>query len=196
MSAEKLVQWMRTRLSDPAAVAQKHAQTEAEKVRQEMAELKAEMQRERQEWIAEQKRVADERESIDKANEFIDRATSLQETHPLSAALLRKYGPRGLVAWANQFVAPLLPEGYTLDVLHDHVEQLLEETQLSGGDGRQHASTGNGQGHPPKSGAGQPVTTLSNALGGERRTVTEAVPLHKLPLEDRVALLKDRLSRE
>jgi hypothetical protein len=193
MSAEKLVQWMRTRLSDPAAVAQKHAQTEAEKVRQEMAELKEQIRREREEWQAEQKRIAQERESVDRANEFIERANSLADTHPLSAALLRKYGPRGLVAWANQFVAPLLPEGYSLDVLHDHVEQLLEETQLSG-DGRAQAAPANGQ--ATKSGAGQPITTLSNALAGERRTVVEEVPLHNLPLEERVTRLKDRLSRE
>jgi hypothetical protein len=100
-----------------------------------------------------------------------------------------------MVAYANQFVAPLLREDYDVEELHDHVEQLLFETQLSSAPAAptpaQPASTPSA-----KNGAGQPVTTLGNAVAAERGTVREDIPLHKMSLDDRAEFLKAKYQRE
>jgi hypothetical protein len=195
MSVEKLVQYMRQRLTDPNAIAQRQVKTEADQLREEMRKQREEFEAwKRQTEEAEQQRVA-QYQSQQKAHSFLQRTHASSETHPLSAAFLAKFGPQGMVAYANQFVAPLLREDYDVEELHDHVEQLLFETQLSSAPAAptpaQPASTPSA-----KNGAGQPVTTLGNAVAAERGTVREDIPLHKMSLDDRAEFLKAKYQRE
>lgn len=194
MSSERLVQYMRQRLTDPAAIAKQQAKTEADLLREEMKRQHEEFAAwKRQTEEKEQERVA-QFHAERKAHNFLQRAHGSQETHPLSAQMLAKFGPQGLIAYANQFVAPLLPADYDVEQLHDHVEQLLFETQL----GSPAASPQVQPATPPsaKNGAGQPVTTLGNAVAAERASVREEVPLHKMPLDERAEYLKAKYLRE
>lgn len=194
LSSTDLVQYMRQRLSDPGAIAQQKVKTETDQLRKELEEVRAEMKRRDDEFAKQQEHARAQYEAQQRAHEFIQQASASAD-HPLTGAFLKRHGPQGLVAWANQFVAPLLPESYNLSELHDHVEQLLEEIQL-GGESPAPASPANGTSQPSKSGAAKPITTLSNTLAGERSTVQEAIPLHKLPLDKRVELIKARYERE
>lgn len=194
LSAEKLVQWMRTRLSDPAAVAKQHAKSEADKLREEIAELRKSWETEREERKAERERQQQEQSGIQKAMSFLDKAKTSTSSHPLTAQLVSRHGEKGLIAFANQFVAPLLPKEYSVEQLHDHVEQLLDEVQV-GGPGPTGNST-NGTSHSTKHGAAQPVTTLSNGIASERVSVTEETPLHRLPRRQRIQRLKETLGSD
>jgi hypothetical protein len=194
MSSEKLVQYMRQRLTDPAAIAKQQAKTEADQLREEMRRQREEFEAwKRSTEEKEQERVA-QYHAERKAHEFLQRSHASKESHPLTAQMLAKFGPQGLVAYANQFVAPLLPADYDIEQLHDHVEQLLFETQL----GSPAASPQVQPANPPsaKNGAGQPVTTLGNAVAAERASVREEIPLHKMPLDERAEYLKAKLMRE
>lgn len=196
MSPEKLVQWMRTRMTDPAAVAQRHAKTEAEKIREELAaERKAREELERRlserdeqtqaQWSAQQKTQA-----------FLARAADQAADFPLSAAMLERHGAQGFVGWANKFVVPLLREDYTPEELHDYTEQLLTELQVGGPAPAAPATAAQGTSPPAKkNGAPEPSPTLSNALTSERISVAEEVPLHRLPKAERQRRLKDKLDR-
>ncbi len=194
MTPDKLIAWMRQRLSDPQAVAQRQVKTEADALREEMRKQREEFADYIRKQEEAQQSARAQYQAQQKAHQFVQAAHSSAETHPLTAQLLAKYGPQGVVAYANQFVAPLLPESYDVSELHDHMEQLLLETQFSG----QAARHSEPPAKPPAStnGAGQPVTTLSNSIAGERSTVQEAIPLHKLPLDKRAELLKEKYSRE
>lgn len=194
MSAEKLVQWMKTRLSDPNAVAQRHAKTEADRVREELAQLRREAQEERERLAQERREAEATRAGMERAYGFIDRAKGSTESHPLTASMLARHGDRGLIAFANHFVAPMLREDYSLEELHDHLEQFLDELQVASGGSPGPASPASGASHPPKNGAAiQPSTTLSNSIASERGSVTEATPLHMVPRRDRIARLKAKL---
>jgi hypothetical protein len=194
MSAEKLVQWMRTRISDPAAVARQQTKTEADKIREEMkrerdafakeiADLREQRETERQQLAAQQKAV-----------DFLGRARSSNKSHPLTANFVGRHGENGLINFANQFVAPLLRPDYSLDELHDHIEQLLDEVQLNAAQEARAAGTPEQAASlSPKTGEEQPSTTLSNRLVAQRGSVEEAVPLARLPRSERVSRLKARL---
>ena len=197
MTAEKLVAWMRTRLTDPAAVAERHARTEADKIREELAaERKA-----REDLEA---RLRDEQEASRSTSEaqqraaaFIERAAHAKADYPLSASLLERHGPHGLINFCGKFIVPLLREDYTLDELHDHTEQFLDEVQLAGG--RITAGPEASPANPAstKKGAAKPSsTTLSNAVASQRASVEEEIPLHKLPKKDRIARLRAKLASE
>ena len=196
MSVEKLAQWMRTKLTDPSAVAQRQAQTVEEKLRAEI-EAEREARKKLEERISEDSRkAAEERERVEAAQNFVSMATAKSAEAPFTAKFLQRHGAQGLVAFANQFVVPLLPESYTVDELHDYTEQLIEEFQFGSGESPQREAPANGTSLPSKSGADQPVTTLSSAIPAERSMVTEAVPLHKMSLDERARFLKDKYSRE
>lgn len=191
MTAEKLVAWMRQRLTDPAAVAKHQAKSEADKVREEMAALRKQLDDER---AKAQEQLAQERAQIaavQRAATFVQNVNA-SEKHPLSAAFLKKHGEKGLIAFANHFVTPLLPEHYELSDLHDHLEQFLDEVQAP----RDIPATGASQTSTKQSGAEKPITTLGNAIASARSTVVEEVPLSKLSRDERARRLKDRLARE
>ncbi len=198
MTPEKLVQWMRTRLTDPAAVARAQTKTEADKLREELKtrdeKAAAEIAKLREEIASKEQNHA----LAVKTQTFLGDARSKTETHPRTAKLQAKFKDEGLIAFANQFIAPLLPQGYSPEDLHAHVEQFLDELDAFGGSPATLAAVpASGAGRPPtKNGAGQPATTLSNALTSGRDTLVEETPLHKLAPEERIARLKAKLDRE
>lgn len=191
MSAEKLVSWMRTKLSDPAAVATRQAKTEADKIREEMRALQKRLDDEAEQRRTERAQYEAQQEGMHKALSFIDRSKRSTDSHPLTAALHAKHGDKGLVDFANQFVAPMLSESYSVEELHDHVEELLERVQVAG-----LGTPEAGKSHHTKNGADQPPTTLSSRATQERASVTEALPLHRMAKRDRHQLLRDKYRRE
>jgi len=194
MSAEKLVQWMRTRLTDPNAVAAQKTQTVEQKLLAEIARMKKEFSDQIAEITGTRHAEREEQSRIEAARTFIAQASEAG-AHPRTAAMLAKHGPQGFLAWVNHAVVPMLHEGYTLEELHDHVEQYLDEVHTD--PAAKASAPANGASQPPtKSGAVQPVTTLGNAVTTERMTVTEDIPLHKLSLTERVDRLKAKLDRE
>jgi hypothetical protein len=197
MSAEKLVAWMRTRLSDPAAVAAKQAQTVEEKLLAEIAKERAERQKLEERIEAERRQAELSRTQEQKTTQFRQQAVARADTHPHTARLRETYGDDGLIAFANQFVAPMLREDYSLDELHDNTEQLLDEIGAIFRATRAAApNPAGGTSHPPaKNGAGQPAT-LSNALTSGRESLVEEVPLHKLSRQERMRRLRTQLERE
>ena len=200
MSAEKLVQWMRTRLTDPAAVAQRQTQTLEEKFQAELAKERAARE-------ALEKKLADQQESARAQHEgqqramgFVQMTQAKAADYPLTAGLLKRHGPVGLINFANEFVAPRLREQYTLDELHDNLEQLLDDIQVASGAQqapRAPETPVNGTSHPAKkNGAAEPSVTLSNALTSERVSVAEEIPLSRLPRKERTKRLREKLERE
>lgn len=193
MSPEDVIGYLRKRLTDPAAVAKQQAKSEADKLREEMAALKKEMaEREAKEREAQEAAKA-QREAEQRAATFIDTVAGEAASFPRSAAFLKRHGKASLVGFANKFIVPLLPDpdNYELSDLHVHMEQFLDEIQLTD------ATAANGTSHTPpkKNGAEKPVTTLSNAIASERATAVEDVPLHKLSLSERERRLKEKLAR-
>ncbi len=193
LSAEDIATSLRSRLTDPAAVAQHQAKTEAERIRDQIREeLRAEM---RQEFDAERTKTREEREALQRAAHFEHIARERAESHPMTARLLKKHGMEAVARFANEQVLQYLPENYSLEHLHDVMEQYLD--WLHGGDSPGSDSPAPGTSHPPKkNGADKPVTTLSNSLAAERSTLTEETPLHQLPLSERTRRLKAKLERE
>lgn len=196
-SAEKMINYWRKRMTDPQAVAaaqtahaEKRMLEEIEKVRQENAKL-------REEILAKEEAAKAEREGVHRATQFVHQASSLTDSHPLTADFLAENGPQVLIAFANEYIAPSLPESYGLDQLHDRLEQFLDRV---GRRPRQLAAMtppANGTSQPPKkNGAEKPVTTLSNAATAERGQVTEEIPLSRMPLEERERRLREKLERE
>jgi hypothetical protein len=194
MSVEKLVQWMRTRLSDPAAVAQRHAKTEADKLREEIAAVKKAHEESIASLKAEREQERAQTAGQNKAATFIGAAKEKASSHPCTAALVKRHGDNGLIAFANQFVAPLLRADYSVEELHDHVEQFLEEVQVASASSP--GNPANGTSHPAKNGAVQPTTTLSNGLASERVSVTEETPLARLPRRERIRRAREKYASE
>jgi hypothetical protein len=192
MTPEKLINWMRARLTDPQAIAERRVKTEADALREEIAKLRKEQEEWRQSQEQTQAQARQQQEAHQRAVSFLQGTEAKADSHPFVARFLQRHGPQATIGYANQVVAPLLGEDYTLDELHDHFEQILEETQLADGGSRPQEQPGPGASQSPRNGAGQPATTLSNALAGERATVSEAIPLHKMPLDERVARLKEK----
>ncbi len=193
LSPEKIIAWMRKRLNDPEAIAAHHVQTEAEKLRAEMREIKQEIAAAKAAQDEERQQAAEEAQGRARAHQFVSHAKGATNSHPLTAALQKKFGDNGLVVFANQFVAPLLREEYGIDELHDHVEQFLHEVQVATGTA---AAPGASPGKsPPAKNAAVQATTLSNSLVQERPSVTEEVPRHLIPLNERAKRLKERLER-
>jgi hypothetical protein len=193
MSAQKLVEWMRTRLTDPQAVAQRQAQSVEEKLRAELAKTQSEIEKLRADMVERERIAQAHAELRAKTDGFISGVEQRANVNPLTAAFLRKHGAERLVLYANQYVAPYLPEDYTLDELFDHFEQHLDETQL----GPASPPPANGNSQPPKkNGAAEPTTTLSNAVASGRESLVESIPLHKLSREERRRMLREKLERE
>ncbi len=191
MSSEKLVQWMRTRLSDPAAVAQKHSQTVEDRMRAEIEKVRAEARAEREAVEAKYAQIHEQREGEARAAKFLSAASEKASSHPMTAQFMKARGPEHLVALASQVIVPYLPENYDIENLHDHLEQYLEYVSVGA------IPAASGQALPPQktNGAAKPVTTLSNALGSVRESVTEDTPLAKMSRKDRVAFIKRQLDK-
>lgn len=194
MSAEKLISWMRTRLSDPAAVAQREAKAAEDRTLAKIAELEkrlADSEKARQDAI---EHAEQQRQGIERSNQFVHLTQTAAETHPRVAQFLQRKGPAALIQFANEHVAKYLPEEFDLPELHDHFETFLEA--VAGGENPAPVSPASGTSLPPKKhGAEQPVTTLSGALASERTTVAEEIPLSRLSLDERAERLKAKLAR-
>jgi hypothetical protein len=194
MSAEKLIAWMRTRLSDPAAVAQREAKAAEDRTLAKIAELEkrlADSEKARQDAI---EQAEQQRQGIERSNQFVHLTQTAAETHPRVAQFLQRRGPAALIQFANEHVAKYLPEEFDLPELHDHFETFLEA--VAGGENPAPVSPASGTSLPPKKhGAEQPVTTLSGALASERTTVAEEIPLSRLSLDERAERLKAKLAR-
>jgi len=193
MSATKLAEWMRARLTDPAHVARQQALTSEQKAFAKIAELEKRLDAERQARETEQQSTHEQRAAVERGHTYLTQIDERAASHPLTAGLKAKYGGDGVVHFANRWVVPLLSEGYSLDELHDHMEQILDEVQIAPGAA---AAPANGRDPSSKNGADQPIRTLSNRETQERTQVTEEIPLHKLPLDERARLLKERLGKE
>lgn len=195
-SAEKMINYWRKRMTDPQAVAAQQAKSLEQKFYDELAKRDAEIEKLRQERETERLQIEEQRAGIERATSFVTQAAALADTHPRTASFLRRKGPQVLIAFANEHIAPYLPESYSLPQLHDHLEQFLDEIS----DGASSASLtppANGTSQPPKkNGAEKPVTTLSNAATAERGQVTEELPLSRMSLEERERRLRDKLARE
>jgi hypothetical protein len=197
MSSEKLVAYMRARLTDPNLVAQRQAQTVEEKLRAEIAAEREERKKLEERLASERQQAEESRSQSEKTSSWIASVPAKASSHPHTAKLQAKYGNEGLIGFANQFVAPLLRPDYSLDELHDHTEQLLDEIGAIFRDNAAAPTPAGGTSHPPKkNGAGQPATTLSNALTSGRESLVEETPLHKLSRDERKRRLRDKLERE
>ncbi len=197
MTAEKLVQWMRTRLTDPNAVSQRHAELAKTESKSEIDKVREETRQQIEAIKAEREQEKMQREAVDRATRFTTTVTEAAETHPLTAAFMAKHGGANLVGLANAVVLPHLPDNYELGTLHDHLEQYLEFLQVGGAPSAAPApaTPANGPSHTSslKNGAAKPVTTLGNDLASERASVIEEVPLHRLSKDERVERLKAKL---
>jgi len=191
MTAEKLVAWMRQRLTDPQAVAAQKAKSEADKVREEMQAALKKLEAEREAARQEAEQAKAQAEAVHRAQSFVQQVAN-SGSHPLTKAFLQKHGPQGLVAFANHFLTPMLPEHYELGQMHDHFEQMLDEIGVSVAPTAPTATSPSTK----KPGAEKPVTTLSNAMVSARATAVEEVPLHKLSREERARRLKEKLANE
>lgn len=197
MSAAEITEWLRVRLTDPAALAKAQATTSEQKLAAQIAELEKKLEAERQAREGAATQAQAQAEAVQRGETFLKQIDEKLETHPLSAAFLKRWGPEGLIGLANRRVAPLFPEeyNYSLDELHDVMEQYLDEVQIAPGTNGTSAAPANGASHlPSKNGADKPVTTLSNRATQERATVTEEIPLEQLSLDERAEVLKQRLN--
>jgi hypothetical protein len=195
--ADKLVAAIRKRLTDPSAVAEAKVMGEADKIR---AEMKAQDERHKAEIAAikaEKEAAEQARLAQEKTTTFLSSVATKTETHPRTARLLARHKEAGLIGFANHHVAQYLPEGYSHDELHDQIEQLLEDLDAFPAPAAAVGTPANGASQPPKkNGAGQPATTLSNALTSGRESLVEEVPLHKLSREERVRRARESSERE
>lgn len=196
MSAEKLITWMRTRLSDPAAVAQREAKAAEDRTKAEIEALRKELMEERRLRQEALEREEAQREGVQRAHSFIQLTAQSAETHPRVASFLKRNGPAALIQFANEHVAKYLPEQFEPKDLHDHFETFLEAV-AGGATPAVPDAPASGTSLPPpkKNGAEQPVTTLSGALASERTTVAEEIPLSRLSLDERAERLKAKLAR-
>jgi hypothetical protein len=184
-------------MTDPSAVAQRQVQTETEKLNAKIADLERRIAQDNEQRTAEQQQQRAQHEAVQRAQTFVGQVQQRETSHPLTSQFSKRHGPQGLVAFANQFVAPLLHEGYSLDELHDHTEQLLDEMQVGATMRAAFDAPANGTSHPSaKNGAEQPITTLSGSIASERTMVVEDIPLARLPLSERADRLKAKLARK
>jgi hypothetical protein len=197
LSAEKLSMWMRTRLTDPAAVARQQTKSEADKIREEIAREREVFKREIEALRQQREQEREQLQQQQKAADFLGRARSSNKSHPLTANFVGRHGEHGLINFANQFVAPMLRPDYSLDELHDHIEQLLDEVQLTAAQEARAAGNPEQAASPsPKTGEEQPSTTLSNRLVAQRGSVEDNTPPARLPRSERVARLRARYGSE
>jgi hypothetical protein len=195
MSAEKIIGWMKTRLSDPAAVAAREARSAEERAMARIKELEDKVAAAEQARKSAEEAAEAQREGIQRAHQFINIASASAETHPHVAGFLKRNGPAALIQFANEHVAKYLGDEFEPSDLHDHFETFLEA--VAGGTIPATDAAASGTSLPTKKhGAEQPVTTLSGALASERTTVAEEVPLARLSLDERAERLKAMLSRE
>ncbi len=193
-SAEKMINYWRKRMTDPQAVAAQQTAHAEKRMLEEIAKIRAENEKLRQEIEAKESAAREQAEGVNRATQFVHQVSSLADSHPLTADFLQENGAQVLIAFANEYIAPSLPERYDLPQLHDRIEQFLDRV---GRRPRVAAPPANGTSQPPKkSGAEKPVTTLSNSATQERAQVTEQIPLSRMSLEEREARLREKLARE
>lgn len=193
LKSDEVVKVLKEKLSDPEAIARRQAATVEERISAELAKNRQEIADLRQQLAEERRQATEQSEGQRRAIEFQSLVSDKATEYPLTARFQKKYGHNGLVAFANRWVAPTLPEDYSLEELHDHVEQIIEEFQM----GEAEAAVPGTAAAPSKNnGAGQPEVTISNRAAAGRETVVEAIPLHKLPKAERVRKLKEQYERE
>lgn len=201
VSAEKVIAYFRDRLTNPAAIAERHANQAKTEVEKRIADLEKQLAERDERAAQERAEAAYRQKTLEAAKNFISISQAKAEEAPLTARMYAKHGPEVTIAFANKFIVPLMPEGFDievpqhLEVLLDHMEQFLAETQLS------EPAQSPPQADPPsKASAGKkngdkPVSTLGNRVVTERGTVTEEIPLAKLPLSERKRILKEKYER-
>ncbi len=194
LNADKIIAYLRKRITDPEAIADQRVQTEAAQLRAEMKEIKDEIAAAKLAQDRERQAAAEEAHGLARAHQFVSQAKAATASHPLTASLQKKFGDKALVVFANQVIAPMLREEYAIEELHDHVEQFLHEVQVAGGAVAAAPGASPGKSLPAKNAAVQ-ATTLSNSLAAERPSVTEEVPRHLIPLNERAKRLKEKLER-
>jgi hypothetical protein len=188
LKADKLIERLRTALTDPAAIAKAQAEagdkavlSEIDKLRKQLEELNTEREREREESRS---RSEAERKTI----EFRQKASNAAE-YPLTAAILKKEaGEQYLIALANRDIIPHISQDYEVEHLLDQIETHLEYFQAAPG-----------QSPPPtkkKADGDASVPTLSNSVTAGRESMAEEIPLHKLSRAERVRLAKERLAKQ
>lgn len=187
----KLGEYIRSRLTNPELVAERKVQSALSPLEQRLKELQDATERRIQEVEQREQRLRTEQEQRETASTFVAQVRSSERTAPLTAAFLDRHGEQGLIAFANQLIVPLLPETATLTDLHDAIEQFLDDVQPRKA---AQATTSNGTKKTPN-GTATPKT-LTNDLASQRASVTEEEDLSDLPLEERVARVKERLARE
>jgi len=197
MSAEKMINYWRKRMTDPQAVAMQQTAHAEKRMLDELAKRDAEIAKLREEIIAKEQAAKEHAEGVSRATQFVHQASALADSHPLAADFLAEHGPQVFITFANEYIAPHLPERYDLDQLHDRLEQFLDRVGRRPRNTAPMTPPANGLSQPPKkNGAEKPVTTLSNAATAERAQVTEQVPLSRLPLDERERRLREKLERE
>jgi hypothetical protein len=201
ISAEKVIGYMRDRLTNPEAIAERKANATKSEIEKKLEALENQL-REREERDEQTRREYEYRQkSLAAANRFIDLLQSKKDDAPLTAAMHEKYGPEYVVQFANKFIMPILPNGFDVDepehleFLHDHMEQFLSVTQLGSPPARTESSAPS-KAKPVKTNGETPISTLSNRAVSERGTVTEEIPLAKMSLEERKRILKAKYESE
>jgi uncharacterized protein YlxW (UPF0749 family) len=190
--APDLVKALREKASDPEAVAARQARTVEEKLRAEIQDVHRKLAEVEERRQAEAMQAREQSEGTQKAVQFHARVAEKAGEYPLTAGFAKAHGGGVMVAVANKWLAPHLPEDYSIEQLHDHFEQLLEAFQVTG----QQASTATAGAPQQNTGAAQPAITLNNRTTAGRETVTEEIPLHRLPKSERVRRAREKYERE
>lgn len=203
ITAEKVITFFRDKMTNPEAIAERKANATKSEVQKELEEIRRQL-KERDERDAQERQQTEfQQKSLAAAKSFVELTRTKAEDAPLTAALYEKHGADVVIGYVNNFILPLMPEGFDmtnpehLEVLHDHTEQLLSEMQLSSSTpAKTTPDTSSKANAGKKNGEESPVTTLSNRIVSERGTVTESVPLAKMSFEERKRFLKEKYERE
>lgn len=196
LTSTQVVEELRARLTDPAAIAAREAQTIEQKMQARIDALEAKLEAEKVQRENETKAERQQREQIAKASTFSAQVAASKDTHPRTAALLARKGEQNFIHFLNEaIIEPHMNEGYTLEQLHDSTEQFLDWIHDLG-DAAPAPAANEGASQAKKNGAAKPVTTLSDSLTSERTQVTEDKPLHLLSKKEREARLRAKLDRE
>lgn len=192
LSSQKIVEWMKKRLNDPAAVAKQHAQTETNAVRDELKQLREQIDADRKAFEAQRKAEVAERQQYSMTSQFMSDIAAKEKTHPRVARAKAKLGDN-IVHLANHLVARDLPEGYGVEELHDHLEQFFDAIEAFGG--TQSAPIA----QPPTANnpdSKESAITLNGRTAAGRESLVEAKPLHQLTKAERIARARAKLERD
>ncbi|MBX3198244.1 MAG: hypothetical protein KF894_08875 [Labilithrix sp.] len=197
-TGEKVLAYIRDQMTNPAAITDRRVAASKTEVQKQIDELKEEL-RQRDERDAQARAAAEsEQKTLVAAKNFIALSQTKAEDAPLTAAMYAKHGAEVVIGFANQFIIPLMPEDFDieepahLEVLHDHMEQFLSETQLTPAPAKTDTSS---KANAGKKNGAKPVTTLSNRTVTEVGTVEQAVPLEKMTTEERYRFVKEKYER-